>query len=430
MENSKIIEILSYWNLWDKDRDFGIMRRLYVDELYRQRNIKEASVVSGVRRSGKSTILLQVLKKIISGGIPKENTLYVNFEEPAFAPYLNIDFLLNIYDAYLEKFNPQGKIFVALDEIQTVPQWEKFVRGLYDRGENIKFYITGSSSKLLSKEFGSALTGRIYSNEVFPLSFREFLEFKNQQKLLNKNASKNSPEIRNFFRQYMEFGGFPQITLTENKKDKIQILKDYYSAIIEKDIVQRYEVRDIKKLKEFCLNLIVNAGTAFSGYMAEKRQKISQPTANKFLEYAKEVFLVQAIDYFSYSFAEQKTNPHKIYAIDSGLYNAVSFKFSENLGKIFENLVYLEYRRRQKDIFYWKNKNEVDFLIREGTKIDKIINICWELTEENEQREIAGLLEAMEKFKKREAEIITVGYGKEIKIGNKKIKVKNFFEEI
>jgi len=137
MDNSQIIDILSYWNFWDKDRDLGIMRRLYVDELYRQRNIKEASVVSGVRRSGKSTILSQVFKKIISGGIPRENTLYVNFEEPAFAPYLNIEFLLKIYDAYLEKFNPQGKIFVALDEMQTAPQWEKFVRGLYDRGETL-----------------------------------------------------------------------------------------------------------------------------------------------------------------------------------------------------------------------------------------------------------------------------------------------------
>lgn len=222
-------------------------------------------------------------------------------------------------------------------------------------------------------------------------------------------------------------GGFPQVALTENEKDKTQILKDYYSAIIEKDIDQRYEVRDIKKLKEFCLNLIVNIGAFFSGYMAEKRQKISQPAANKFLEYVEEVFLIQAIDCFSYSFTEQKANPHKIYAIDSGLYNAIAFKFSENLGKIFENLVYLEYRRRKEDIFYWKNKNEVDFLIRKGNKIDKIINVCWDLNKENEPREIAGLLEAIDEFKKNEAEIITVGYEKEIKIGDKNIKVRNFF---
>ncbi|MCG2695819.1 ATP-binding protein [Candidatus Parcubacteria bacterium] len=281
MTNSQIIEILEYWNFWNQDRDAGIIRHEYVDELYRQRNIKEVSIAAGVRRSGKSTILLQVLKRIINSGVSVKNTLYINFEEPAFAPYLKLEFLLQSYDAYLEKFNPQGKIFIVLDELQIVPQWEKFVRGLYDRGENIKFYITGSSAKLLSKEFGSALTGRIYSNEIFPLDFREFLEFKGKQSLLGGLSGKGSPALRNYFIEYMKFGGFPQVVLTNQEKDKTQILKDYYSAVIEKDIVQRYEVRDVKKLKEFILNLITNISAAFSGYRAEKSKEYpSQPPIN------------------------------------------------------------------------------------------------------------------------------------------------------
>lgn len=430
MTNSQIIEILEYWNFWNQDRDAGIIRHEYVDELYRQRNIKEVSIAAGVRRSGKSTILLQVLKRIINSGVSVKNTLYINFEEPAFAPYLKLEFLLQSYDAYLEKFNPQGKIFIVLDELQIVPQWEKFVRGLYDRGENIKFYITGSSAKLLSKEFGSALTGRIYSNEIFPLDFREFLEFKGKQSLLGGLSGKGSPALRNYFIEYMKFGGFPQVVLTNQEKDKTQILKDYYSAVIEKDIVQRYEVRDVKKLKEFILNLITNISAAFSGYRAEKKQRISQPTANKFLQYAQEVFLVQAVNYFSYSFTKQKAGPCKIYTIDSGLYNAVSFKFSENLGRIFENLVYLEFRRKQKEIFYWHGRNEVDFVIRKGVKIDKIINACWELNEGNKQREIAGLVEAMDEFKLKKSEIITIGYEEDIKINNKIIQIKNFFNEM
>ena len=210
MQNSQIIEILDYWNFWNREINTGITRKNYVDELYRQRNLKEVSIAAGVRRSGKSTILLQVLKKIIENKTPKENTLYINFEEPAFTPFLGGDFLLKIYDAYLEKFNPKGKIFIVFDEVQTVPQWEKFVRGMYDRGENIKFYITGSSSKLLSKEFGFLLTGRIYSNDIFPLGFKEFLQFKNQQKLLKNIHGKGSPALRNMFHQYMRYGGFPQ----------------------------------------------------------------------------------------------------------------------------------------------------------------------------------------------------------------------------
>ena len=126
--------------------------------------------------------------------------------------------------------------------------------------------------------------------------------------------------------------------------------------------------------------------TYFSGYQAEKRQRISQPTANKFLEYAREVFLVQTADYFSYSFTEQNARPYKVYAIAPGLYNAVLFRFSENIGRIFENVVYLALRRKGEEVFYWKGKGEVDFLARKGTKIDRLINVCWELNKKNEER--------------------------------------------
>ncbi|MCD4764595.1 MAG: ATP-binding protein [Desulfobacterales bacterium] len=427
MNNSQLIEVLEYWNFWNQDRRTGVYRKDYVDELYRQGKLKEASIVAGVRRAGKSTILLQVLRKLIDSGTPRENILYVNFEEPTFIPYLTVEFLLRIHDLYLERFNPRGRTYVVLDEVQLVPGWERFVRGLYDRDKDIKFYITGSSSKLLSREYGTSLTGRIVSNEIFPLSFQEFLAFKEKEEMIERSRGKGSPALRNLFNQYTRFGGFPQVVLTEEEKDKMQILKDYYTAVIEKDIIQRYQVRDIKKLKEFCLNLYANAASHFSGYQAEKRQKISQPTANKFLEYAREVFLVQTTDYFSYSFTEQKANPYKVYAIDPGLYNAVSFRFSENLVRIFENVIYLALRRKGEDIFYWKGKGEVDFLIRKGTRIDRLINVCWELNKKNEKREFSGLYEAMKQFNVSNAKIIVSGYDDQVDIKGKKIVISNFF---
>jgi len=427
MNNSQLIEVLEYWNFWIQDRRTGVYRKDYVEELYRQRKLKEASIVAGIRRAGKSTILLQVLRKLIDLGTPRENILYVNFEEPTFIPYLTVEFLLRIHDLYLEQFNPRGRTYVVLDEVQLVPGWERFVRGLYDRDKDIKFYITGSSSKLLSKEYGTSLTGRIVSNEVFPLSFQEFLAFKKKEEMLERSRGKGSPALRNLFNQYTRFGGFPQVVLTEEEKDKMQILKDYYTAVIERDIIQRYQVRDIKKLKEFCLNLYANVAAHFSGYQAEKRQKISQPTANKFLEYAREVFLVQTTDYFSYSFTEQKSNPYKVYAIDPGLYNAVSFRFSENLGRIFENVVYLVLRRKGEEIFYWKGKGEADFLIRKGTRIDRLINVCWELNKKNEKREFSGLYEAMKQFNVSNAQIIVNGYDDQVDFKGKKIVISNFF---
>lgn len=427
MNDSQLIEVLEYWNFWSQDRRAGVYRKDYAEELYRQRKLKEASIVAGVRQAGKSTVLLQVLRKLINAGTPRKNILYVNFEEPMFIPYLTVEFLLRIHDLYLERFTPLDRTYVVLDEVQLVPGWERFVRGLYDRDKDIKFYITGSSSKLLSKDYGTSLTGRIFSNEVFPLSFQEFLAFKNKENLIEKSRGKGSPALRNLFNQYIRFGGFPQVVLTEEEKDKMQILKDYYTAVIEKDIIQRYQVRDIKKLKEFCLNLFANVATYFSGYQAEKRQNISQPTANKFLEYAREVFLVQTADYFSYSFTEQKAHPYKVYAIDPGLYNAVSFRFSENIGRIFENVVYLALRRKGEDVFYWKGKGEVDFLVRKGTKIDRLINVCWELNKNNEKREFSSLCEAMEQFSLADAQIIVSGYDDQVNIKGKKIKIINFF---
>ncbi len=427
MNDSQLIEVLDYWNFWNQDHRTGVYRKDYVDELYRQGKLKEASIVAGVRRAGKSTILLQVLRKLIDSGTPRENILYVNFEEPTFIPYLTVEFLLRIHDLYLERFNPRGRTYVVLDEVQLVPGWERFVRGLYDRDKDIKFYLTGSSSKLLSKEYGTSLTGRIVSNEIFPLSFQEFLAFKEKEEMIERSRGKGSPALRNLFNQYTRFGGFPQVVLTEEEKDKMQILKNYYTAVIEKDIIQRYQVRDIRKLKEFCLNLYANAASHFSGYQAEKRQKISQPTANKFLEYAREVFLVQTTDCFSYSFTEQKANPYKVYAIDPGLYNAVSFRFSENLGRIFENVVYLALRRKGEEVFYWKGKGEVDFLIRKGTRIDKLINVCWELNKKNERREFSGLYEAMKQFNVSNAQIIVSGYDDQVDFKGKKIVISNFF---
>lgn len=428
MNDSQLMEVLEYWNFWDRDRFTGVYRKAYTEELYRQRVLKEASVVTGVRRSGKSTILLQVLKRIIDTGTPRRNILYINFEEPTFIPHLTTEFLLRIYDLYLERLNPRDRTYIVLDEVHLVPGWERFVRGLYDRETNIKFYITGSSSELLSKEFGTSLTGRILSNEVFPLSFPEFLGFKKGENLLQGASGKGVPALRNLFNEYMRFGGFPQVVLTEAEKDRMQILKDYYTAVIEKDIIQRYNVRDIKKLKEFCLNLYANVSAHFSGYQAEKRQKISQPTANKFLEYAREVFLVQTTDYFSYSFAEQKSNPYKVYAIDPGLYNAVSFRFSDNIGMLLENIVYLSLRRSgENEIFYWKGKGEVDFLIRRGSAIDRLVNVCWELNQNNQARECSGLCEAMDRFDVADAQIITAGYDDQLKFEGKQIAVRNFF---
>jgi len=432
IERSKIIEILQYWNFWNRKIYTGIPRPTYTNELFRQRKLKEISILTGIRHSGKSTIILQVFEEIIKSGVNPLNTLYINFEEPAFAANLVLDFLSEIYDAYLEQFNPKGKVYIVLDEIQYISSWEKFVRSIYDRNENVKFYITGSSSKLLSKEYGTSLTGRIYTNEIFPLDFREFLQFKNFGGNLSKVIGTGTPDIRNLFLEYMKYGGFPRVVLVEDDFDKSALLKEYYSSIIEKDIAQRHSIKDIRKLKEFCLDVITNISTTYSGYKSVKNIDISQPTANSFIQFLEEAYLINKIDYFSYSFSKMKANPFKAYSIDTGLYNSVSFKFSENIGRVFENLIFLVLRRNKKEIFYWKDDKgkEVDFLIKEGNKIIEAINVCWNLDENNKKREVSGLISAMQEFNLNEAAIVTWDHSSKLNVGDKMIFIKNIFEFI
>ncbi len=424
MLNKEIISVLSEWNFWYKDISTGIFRQKYADDLYRQKDLKEVTIVTGVRRSGKSTVLLQTLQQLIDNGAPATNILYVNFEEPIFSADLNLDFLSQIFRSYREEFLPQGKIYVALDEVHLVPQWEKFVRGIYDRESQVKFYVTDSSSHLLSDEYGRALTGRTFTNTVYPLSFSEYLKFNHLEKLLDGDPRMS--DLKSPFLRYLEFGGFPQVTLTPSDDDKAKLLKEYYFAIIEKDIISRYGVRDARQFKEFALFAISNSGLTVSGYAAEKKQEIPQPTANKFLDYLQEVFLLSQVRYFSYSLTKQRKWPAKVYCVDTGLYNAVSFQFSENIGRSFENAVYLGLKRAGLEVFYWQNKKETDFLARVGRKVNRLVNVCWDLNENNKEREISALSESMKEFNIDKSEIITMGCNEKITTDVGTIEIKDF----
>lgn len=425
MLNKEIIGVLSEWNFWHKDIATGIFRQKYADDLYRQKDLKEVSIVTGVRRSGKSTIVLQTLKRIIERGVPATHIVYINFEEPTFSADLNLDFLSQLFRAYREEFAPQGKIYIALDEVHLVPQWEKFVRGIYDKNANVKFFITDSSSHLLSNEYGRTLTGRTFTNTVYPLSFREYLQFNHSEELLDGDI--HAPALKHFFYNYLEFGGFPQVVLTPSNDDKSKLLKEYYFAIIEKDIIARYGVRDARQFKEFALFALSNSGLTVSGYAAEKKQDIPQPTANKFLDYLQEVFLLARVPFFSYSLAAQRKRPTKVYCADTGLYNAVSFQFSENIGRSFENAVYAGLKRAGLDVFYWKDKKETDFVTRAGRRVSRLLNVCWDMHKDAKKREIASLAESMKKFNITKGEIITLGYDETIAVDGGTIEIKNFF---
>lgn len=424
MDKNEIIKIFGDWNFWDKDLNAGINRPYYLNKI---KNFHESShiiVITGARRSGKSFIMRQTAKTLIKGGIRKNNILIVNFEDPRFVE-LNTKILQQLYDVYLEFLNPQEKPYLFLDEIQEVKDWEKWVRTTHEL-DKAKIIISGSNAKLLSRELSTLLTGRHLDLVIFPLSFKEFLRFRNVDLSKRFEIVNKEIEIKRLLREYIEFGSFPEVVLGGEKK---QILLNYFEDILNKDIVRRFKIRKSKELVSLAKFYLGNISSLITFSSLERTLNISVDTVEKFSRYLEDTFILFFLKRFSYKFREQEKSPRKVYAIDVGLANTIGFRFSQNMGRLAENLVFLELKRKEilgsdLEIYYWKDVNhrEVDFLIKENLKVKQLIQVCWEVNRpETINREIRALLKAMKEFNLKEGLIITDDYEAEENIKGKKI---------
>lgn len=420
MEKDKIIEILNDWNFWRKKQDIGIVRKTHISDMKRFVQTGQIISIIGVRRAGKSTLMLQYIDGLIRMGIKPENTMYVNFEDRRFYN-LSLKLLNDIYETYLEYLEPEGERYIFLDEIQNIPQWERFVRTLHERKEAFLF-ISGSSSKLLSSELATVLTGRTLTIDVFPLSFKEFLIFKNI-KINNKlDLIDKRHKIKNALREFIKFGGFP---LTVLKDEKEQILAEYFDNIIEKDVIQRYHIRKIEKLKTLAKYYLTNISAPISFNKIKNFLSMPVDTVERFSYYLESAGMIFFLRKFSFTLKEQERARRKVYCIDAGLRNAVSFKFRENLGKLAENIVAVELKRRNKEIYYWKDRmqREVDFIVKDGLNITQLLQVCWNIEDpQTKEREVRALLKAMDEFNIKEGLIITEDYSGKERIDNKIIR--------
>ncbi len=280
--------------------------------------------------------------------------------------------------------------------------------------------------KLLSRELSTLLTGRHLDLVIFPLSFKEFLRFRNVDlskifEIVNKEI-----EIKRLLREYIEFGSFPEVVLGGEKK---QILLNYFEDILSKDIVRRFKIRKSKELVSLAKFYLGNISSLITFSSLERTLNISADTVEKFSRYLENAFILFFLKRFSYKFREQEKSPRKVYAIDVGLANTIGFRFSQNMGRLAENLVFLELKRKEMlvsnlEIYYWKDVNhrEVDFLIKENLKVKQLIQVCWEVNRpETKNREIRALLKAMKEFNLEEGLIITDDYEAEENIKGKKI---------
>ena len=369
-------------------------------------NTKKIITLVGARRSGKTFYFYQIIKSLLNSA-PKERIVYINFEDDRLLP-LDIKELDILLEAYYELYpeNKDKEIYMFLDEIQNINSWETYIRRICDK-ENAKIWITGSNSKLLSMEIATSLRGRTLTFCIYPLSFREFLRFNNAPPDKNCYYSKERFKIKKLFEKYLAFGGFPEVALERNNLEN-KILGNYYEIMIYRDIVERFAVRNISLLKSLSRFLLTNISSLFSAnsYYTSLKGKIaiSKNAIFEYLSYLEEINLIFLVSLFDYSLKKQQANPKKAYCIDNGLRNAVSFKFSKDEGKLAENLVFIELKRREKGIYYWKNKGEVDFVVKNKDQSLAAINVSY--TDEIDEREIKSLLEFKKGFKSKTRELM------------------------
>jgi hypothetical protein len=412
MESGEIISVLEKWNFWNRDIDTGI-RRDHTDAIKPTLDLDKVITLTGVRRCGKSYIARQLAKILIERKIPPENILIVNFEEPYFEG-ADLNDLVKIYESYREIIKPSGKPYLILDEIQEVSKWEKFVRSINEKKE-ANIIITGSSSKLMSEELATTLTGRQLTYRIFPLSFKEFLRFKGLEIADEKSAYLNTENIKKFLWEYAESGGFPETALIEDKDIQNRIVFEYYNTIINRDIISRFRIRGVDKIKSLAKYYISNISSPITYRKLSPVLDTPVETLSRFSEYLQTSNIVFFLDRFSFSLKEQQNSPRKVYAIDNSFFTAIGFRFMENRGKLIENLAAVELRRRCEaspslSYFYWKDQQqrEVDFVIKEGNKIKQVIQVCYSLDDlQTKEREIKGLKRAAKVLNCKNMSIIT-----------------------
>ena len=315
--------------------------------------------------------------------------------------------------------NRNFKVWLFLDEIQNVAKWEKAIRFFADR-LNVQVYITGSSSKLLSKEIATQLRGRTITFEVLPFSFNEFLKVKNF-KVSKYISSRERSILLNLLEEYMLYGGYPEVVL--EPEHRMRILKEIWDVTISRDIIERWKIKNIKVLRLLIRAILESKEFSvhkFYNYLKTLGLKISKNTLYNYLEYLQDSLVVYFLRRYSKTYKEVEASRPKVYMVDTGLYLG-----REEKGRLFENLVFLELKRRGYEVFYWRDERgkEVDFLIVENYRPIKLIQACYELTFENLKREIDPLLKASKQLNCNSLEILTWSQQRTIEVNNRKIKV-------
>ncbi len=376
----------------------------------------KANVVIGMRRTGKTFFCYQKMQELIADGVSITQMLYINFEDDRLLGFTIRDFqaILDVYyGKYPEHRDTQCHFF--FDEIQSIAQWELFIRRLLDT-ENVQIYLTGSSSKLLSTEIATQLRGRSLTTEIFPFSFQEFLKY---HRIFDTpptiRGAKTISVLRKAIRDYLEIGGFPEVQTLE-PAIRIEILQGYIDSVLLKDVIERHKVKNLTAIKYLVRHLMNSPGGRFSvnkfyNSLKTMSVKSAKNSLYAYLDHLTDAYLFYRVPIHSRSEKSRMLNPAKIYTIDTGLLNAMTYRNSSNYGALLENLVFMQLRRHGYVIEYVSSKEgyETDFFARHPIKKEiKLIQVCWELSDEKTfQRELRGLQNAMKGLSIKSGTIVT-----------------------
>ncbi|MFH1510045.1 MAG: ATP-binding protein [Candidatus Woesearchaeota archaeon] len=366
-----------------------------------------AIIISGVRRCGKSTLLKEIMSL--------HEGYFVNFDDDRLVSFTVNDFQ-QMYELLIELFGKKDIFF--FDEIQNISGWERFVRRLNDQGK--KVYITGSNANMLSKELGTHLTGRNISFTLYPLSFKEFLGFLKHDYKIDKLTTEQKSILKRLFNEYEAKGGFPEYLKTY----KEEYIKSLYENIIYRDIITRYSLPDEKALKEIVYYAASNIGKELSFNSLRKLTGLtSATTVKEYFGYLENSYLAFLLPRYNPSLTKQIYSNKKVYFVDTAVVRLLGFRANEDAGRLLENLVFLHLKRHGKETYFHKEKNECDFVLREGTRVVEAIQVTLSLGK-NKDRELMGLVEAMHIYKLKEGTILTLDEEYDIPLDKRKISVK------
>ena len=376
--------VLSQNRHWNKPYEDLYERDVFAD-LVKKLDVKHIQVLQGIRRSGKST-LFKLLINHLSLEIDPQEILYVNLDDPFFIPYSDDATKLHDVIQTAQKLTQKKITYLFLDEVQAINGWERYVKSVYDNEAFKKIFITGSNSSLLNGDLATLLTGRYLSTKVYPLSLKEILKINDITNYMQ--LIEHSPMVLNIVDNMMKYGSFVEI-YESDMEFKREILSSYYDTILLKDCVSNNAIRDVKSFKELSFYLLSNATSPYSYNSLAKAIDINDKSVKEYMSYLEDSYLVDELKHYAYSLKEQNHSKKKIYANDNG-FLSLSYSFSENSGKMLENLVYTELIKAHYEVYFYNKNFECDFIaIKDDKRI--AIQVCYELHEQNKKREIAGL---------------------------------------